>query len=62
MRERAQGGEVMKPSRLICKARSALAKVASLLQVGGWKVRPRVWIEREERETNPGYFPKGKKS
>jgi len=52
----------MKPSRLICKARSALAKVASLLQVGGWKVRPRVWIEREERETNPGYFPKGKKS
>ena len=27
----------------------------------GWKILPKVWIEREDVEGNKGYFPRGGK-
>jgi len=46
----------MKLARLIKK----VVFLPHRLRAGGWKLRPKVWVERKDREDNKGYFPRTK--
>ena len=43
---------------MVNKWRKLASKLSRLLTVRGWKIRPKVWIEKKDVESNQGYFPR----